>query len=325
MAFPNTNVSDIVATTLEARSGQLADSVTDNNALLAQLRKKGRIRPVDGGRLIYEELLFSDNLNAGWYSGYDTLPVAAQDVISAAEFEWKQAAVPVVVSGREMRQNSGKAAKINLIAGRIEAAEASLANLVSVALYSDGLGSGGKQITGLDAAVPANPATGSYGNIDRSSAANIFWRSQVQDPAVTPTSATIQGAMNTLWASCVRGADRPDLIISDGILWAIYMASLQTIQRFTDTTSANLGFPTVKFMDADVVLDGGIGGNATASTMYFLNTKYIHFRPHTDANFTVLDPSRRAAFNQDATVQILGFMGNLTSSGAQFQGRLIGT
>jgi hypothetical protein len=117
--------------------------------------------------------------------------------------------------------------------------------------------------------------------------------------------------------------DRPDLIVMDGFMWNIYMASLQAQQRFTDPNSATLGFPTVKYMDADVILDGGIGGFATAKTMYFLNTKYLKYRPHADRNMVPLAPNKRYAINQDAEVQIIGWAGNLTSSGAQFQGRLI--
>jgi hypothetical protein len=100
------------------------------------------------------------------------------------------------------------------------------------------------------------------------------------------------------------------------------MASLQNIQRFSDSDLAKLGFTTVKYMSADVVLDGGIGGDIPASTMYFLNTKYIFFRPHRDRNFVALDPNKRYSVNQDAVVQILAFAGNLTSSGSQFQGVL---
>jgi hypothetical protein len=75
-------------------------------------------------------------------------------------------------------------------------------------------------------------------------------------------------------------------------------------------------------MQADVVLDGGIGGYAPVSTAYFLNTKYIHFRPHRDRNFVALDPSKRYSVNQDAVVQLLAWAGNLTMSGSQFQGVL---
>ena len=110
MAFANPNISDILATTIESRSRKIADNVTNNNALLKRLESKGRIKTVSGGTFIMEELSFAENSNAGWYSGYDILPTGVSDVLSAAQFDWKQAAVPVVISGLEMLQNSGKEA-----------------------------------------------------------------------------------------------------------------------------------------------------------------------------------------------------------------------
>lgn len=315
MAFPN--VSDLVATTIESRSGEIADNVTKNNALLRRLEKRGNTRTFSGGTVIFEELSFAENGNAGYYSGYDLLPVAAQDVLSAAQFAIKQAAVPVVISGLEMLQNAGKERIIDLMDGRMDVAESSLANLLAGGVYSDGTGSGGKQVVGLAAAVPLNPTTGVYGSIDR--ATWTFWRNQFTDTTAI-TAATIQQSWNTQWAKQVRGMDRPDLIIVDSLTWAIYMASLQAIQRITDTNSGDLGFPSVKFMDADVVLDGGIGGFCPGNTAYFLNTKYIFWRPHSQRNMVPLSPNKRYAVNQDAEVQIIGWAGNLTTSGAQFQG-----
>jgi hypothetical protein len=319
MAFPN--VTDIVATTIENRSKKLADNNSKNNALLSRLDKRGNIRPVSGGSLIFEELTFADNGNVGWYSGYDLLPVAAQDVISSAQFDFKQAACPVVISGLDQLKNAGKEQMIDLLEGRIKVAESSMMNLLAQGVYSDGTAAGGKQVIGLDAAVPVNPAVGVYGGIDR--AAWTFWRPQTTTLGAAATAATIQGSFNTMWASLVRGADRPDLIVVDNFMWGVYLASLQAQQRFTGTETAKLGFPTVQYMDADVVLDGGIGGYAVAKTAYFLNTKYLHFRPHSDRNMVPLAPNRRYAINQDAEVQILAWAGNLTCSGQMFHGRLI--
>lgn len=315
MAFPN--VSDIVATTIESRTKKIADNVTKNNALLKKLSMRGRIKTFSGGRLIYEELSFAENGNAGWYSGYDLLPVAAQDVISAAQFDIKQAACPVVISGLEMLQNAGPEQMIDLLAGRVDVAESTMKNLVAGGIYADGTGSGGKEITGLNAAVPLDPTVGTYGGIDR--ATWTFWRSKVRNVA---SSATIQADMNALWAQLIRGADRPDLIPMDNIVWQAYVASLQAQQRFTQAEVGQLGFPTLKYMDADCVLDGGIGGFCPAGTAFFLNTDYIRFRPHSARNFVPLSPNKRYSINQDAEVQIMGWAGNLTTSGAQFQGRL---
>lgn len=318
------NLSELATTTLANRTRKIRDNVTKNNAILMRLEEKGRIRTFDGGEKIYEELSYAQNANATWYSGTEELPVGNTETLTAAEFAMKLLAIPVVISGEEMLKNAGKEKMIDLLASRIDVAEATGANLISEGLYSDGTSYSGKQIVGLDAAVPIDPTTGTYGGINRATAGNEFWRSQKHDPASTPTVSTIQAEMNTLWALCCRGADRPDLIMSGGTIWATYMGSLQALQRFTGTETAKLGFPSVKYMDADVVLDGAIGGFATATTMYFLNSKYLHYRPHADRNMVPIG-GKRQSVNQDATVEILGWAGNLTTSGSRFQGRLIGT
>jgi len=320
MAFPN--ISDILATTIESRTRKIADNVTKNNVILMKLEAKGKIKPFSGGYKILQELSFAENSNAGWYSGYDILPVGVSDVISAAEYNIKQAAVPVVISGLEMLQNAGKEKMIDLLESRLSVAESTLANLISGGLYSDGTGAGGKEIDGLGAAVLVDPtAAGTYGGIDQ--VAFPFWRNQFSDQtAANGLDITkIQGYWNDLWASQVRGTDRPDLIVCDNTVWAAYTASLQAQQRFNSPEVGNLGFPTLKYMDADVCFDGGIGGFCPTGTAFFLNCDYIHYRPHASRNMVPLSPNRRYATNQDAEVQILAWAGNLTTSGRQYQGR----
>jgi hypothetical protein len=330
MSFPS-SITDILATTIESRTKKIQDNVTKNNALLSRLNQKGNIKTVSGGSSIFEEISFAENGNGGAYSGYDLLPVNAQDVITAAQFLFKQYAVPVVISGLEQIQNSGKEAMIDLMEARLAVAEGTMANLLSAGIYGDGTGFGGKAITGLDAANPATATasqTNTYGGINRTTWS--FWRTYSPGSITLPTATTVQGVFNTAWSNLVRGSDRPDLIIVDNNYWAAYMASLQLIQRFTSADEAKLGFPSIKYMDADVVLDGGLGGfaytnAATGGTAYFLNTKYLKWRPHTDRNMVPLSPNRRYSVNQDAEVQILAWAGNLTCGGAKFQGRVFTT
>jgi hypothetical protein len=321
----NPSYSDIIATTIQSRSGVIADNVTKNNALLSRLKKRGNVKKFSGGNEIVEELSFAENGNAGWYSGYETLPVAAQDVISAANYDIKQCAVPVTISGLEQLQNAGRERIIDLMEGRISVAESTMNNLVAQGVYSDGTGSGGKEITGLALQVADDPSTGTVGGIDR--AAFPFWRNQkfeaVADGGGATTKDNIQEYFNTIWASLVRGMDRPDMIIVDNEYWKFYMASLQNLQRFSSTQDADLGFVSIKFMDADVVLDGGIGGFMGSKEAYFLNTKYIKYRPHSARDMVPLSPNSRYSVNQDAEVQILAWAGNLTSCGLQFQGKMI--
>jgi hypothetical protein len=201
-----------------------------------------------------------------------------------------------------------------------------MANLLTGGLYSDGTGSGGKEIDGLDAAVPVDPTATPYGGID--GATFTFWQNEVSDQTAAdgldPTK--IQGYWNNLWARLVRGMDRPELIMCDTTVWETYLSSLQAQQRFQNTNSADAGFMTIKYMDADVVLDGGIyngslGSGAPSGTAYFLNCDYLHYRPHSARNIVPLSPNRRYATNQDAEVQIMAWAGNLTCSGRMFQGR----
>lgn len=322
MAFANANISDIIATTIESRTRQIADNVTNNNAVLSRLKQRGKIKTFSGGYKILQELSFAENSNAGWYSGYDLLPVGVSDVISAAEYEIKQAAVPVVISGLEQLQNSGKEQMIDLMEARLQVAESTLSNLITSGIYSDGTGAGGKEIDGLNAAVPLDPTAAPYGGID--GATFTFWQNAVSDQAAADAT-TIQGYWDGLWAQLVRGADRPDLIMVDNTVWQVYMESLQAQQRFTNTNTADAGFMSVMFMDAPVVLDGGIyngtGTGAPAGTAFFLNSDYLFYRPHADRNMVPLSPNRRYATNQDAEVQILAWAGNLTTSGRMFQGR----
>jgi hypothetical protein len=75
---------------------------------------------------------------------------------------------------------------------------------------------------------------------------------------------------------------------------------------------AQAGFTSLKYMNADVVLDGGFGGGAPVNTMYFLNTDYIFLRPHSQRNFVEIG-GERVNPNQDALVKLIGWMGNRPS------------
>lgn len=329
MAFANTAVSDLIATTIEQRSKTLADNLTDNNALLLKLKQRGNSRPFSGGRIIYEELMYEDSatVNANSYSGYELLNIGVNSPISAAQFDIKQYSAAVTMSGLEMLQNAGEEAFIDLMESRIKIAEANLMNRIAADLYGDGTGNAGKNITGLQAAISATPSSGTYGGIDRATWA--FWRNVAVDAStlsITPSSATIQGLMNRVIVQQVRGTDRPDLIVFDSNFYRHYLESLQANQRFMDEKgSAGAGFTSLKYYGAggscDVVLDGGIGGNCPTDTGYFINTKYLHWRPHSARNFVAIGGDRQSV-NQDAVVRHIGWAGNLTCSGAQFQGVL---
>lgn len=343
MAFANSSISDVIATTIQNRSGELSDNVTNNNALMRKLKAKGNVRPFGGGNVILEEIMYADasTITTNSYSGYETINVGQNSPISAAQFSIKQYAGSIVMSGLEILQNSGKEQIIDLMDGRMRVAEAQLMNRVDYDMYQDGTGNAGKNFDGLATAVPDDPTTGTYGGISRSTWS--FWRSQyyrgVTDGGAAVSAANIQTYMTTLGLRCVRGSNKPDLWIGDATYFGFYVASLQANQRITSLSGegkAGAGFgPELAFwgggMAATVCMGSGINGpvntagttgGATSAHMWALNTDYIFWRPHRDRNFVPIGGERQSV-NQDAIVKLIGVAGNLTSSGPQFCGVLI--
>ncbi len=332
MAFANSSISDIIATNIQSRTGELADNVTNNNALLRRLKERGNVKKVSGGNVILQEIMYNDpnTNNTNSYSGYEVLNVGQNSPISAAQFSFTQYASAITISGLEMIQNTGKEAIIDLLDGRMQVAEAQLANRIGGDIYLDGTGNSGKNITGLAAAVPDDSSSGTYGGIDRGTW--TFWRSVyysgVTNGGAAVSASNIQKYMDSIAVQLIRGTDKPDLIVTDNNYYSLYLQSLQSIQRVTDSGGSmqGAGFASLKYygagMSSDVVLDGGIGSDATANHMWFLNTKYIFLRPHADRNFVPIGGERQAV-NQDAIVKLIGWAGNMTSSGPQFCGVLI--
>jgi hypothetical protein len=330
MAFANGAISDIIATTIQNRSGELADNVTSNNPLLLRLKQKGNIRPFSGGNVILQEIMYNDTTtaNVNSFSGYEVLNVTPNSPISSAQFSITQYAAAVTISGLEMLQNSGKEQIIDLLEGRVKVAEAQLMNRIDADLYGDGTGNNGKNLTGLALAVADSPSGTTYGGISRS--AWPFWQNQVYSGTTNggaPVSAAnIQQYMTQLAVKLIRGNNKADLIVADNNYYSLYVNSLQAIQKVADPEMAGAGFAALKFYGggtaADVVLGGGIGAHATANHMWFLNTDYLFLRPHKDRNFVPIGGERQSV-NQDAITKLIGWAGNLTSNGPQFCGALI--
>lgn len=310
------NIGEIAATTIENYSGKFADNISTHNPLLNEVFMRGNITPATGGSKIRQELAYAENSTFKWYTGLETLDVSGSEVLDAADFEYKQANVNVIISGLDEIKNSGKEAIHSVVKNRIKVAEITAKNGVATSIMSDGTGSDGKEIGGLQALVADAPSTGTVGSINRAS--QSWWRNQTYDfssEASGNASATnIQGGMNVLWRRCERNGDTPSIIIMDDLYYGFYENSLQTIHRVTTDSSADAGFSTLMYKGKKVYFDS----NAAASHMYFLNLDYIFFRPHPKRNFTMLKDKN--SINQDATVIPLFWAGNLTLSNASLQG-----
>lgn len=317
----NSEYDDIFTTTLKNRSGQLADAVSNNNALLKRLQEKGHNRALSGGSKIVEELEYGQG-DMSWYSGYDTIEYTPKQLFSAAEYSLKLCAVPVAVSGEDMLKNSSKFQMMDLFEKRIENAVKTMSNKMAEAVYGDGTAANGKAIGGLKLLVADAPSTGTVGGINRATAGNEFWRNKSTTASEALTVDTIRPAMDKMYMSLNRGTDKPDMIITGNDLYSLFEQSLTAQQRFTDSKLAESGFEALRFKGADMVCDGGQGGCCPEDRMYFLNSNYLYLRSHQDRNMKVIG-GERMAVNQDAIYKIIGWAGNMTMSNAALQGVLI--
>jgi hypothetical protein len=318
MASPNSVFTEMVTTTLRNHPTEVSDNVSAHNALYNRLSRRGNLKTVRGGYEIVRPLDYAENGTYQRFSGFDTLNVAGSDVISAAKYDWVQAAVHITASGREMRMNNGPEQLIDLAESRTKNAMRTAANNMSVDLYSSGALS--NQMGGLAHIIQTN-GQGTVGGIN--SATYAFWRNKFREAAGTNTwsKSTIKGEMNALYLSLVRGGDKPDLVVSSHDFFAAYWESLQDLQRYASADDATAGFRALKYVDADVIFDSNTNFATTAERMYFLNTNYLEMVVHRDANWSTSD--EKVSINQDAVVIPVFWQGQLVCSNRSLQGILI--
>jgi hypothetical protein len=319
MASPNSAFTDIVTTTLQGYSGQIADNITNHNALLRQINKKGNKR-VATGRTIVQELEYAENSTVMYYSGAEALDISPTETFTAAEFNYKQLAGNVTITGLEEIQNSGKEAVHNLLKSRIRNLEKSMTNTIATGLYAAGTGSSGKEIGGLQLLVADDPAASStVGGIAQQTYS--WWRNYSYDFSTnseTASTDSIQHAMNLTWINTVRGSDKVDIITADSSYYLYYLESLTPNQRFTDDKGAGVGFTNLVYQsNVPVIYDD----QCPSAHMYFLNTDYLFLRPAKGREFVPL--GEKSSVNQDAMVMPVVWAGNMTVSNRSLQGVIV--
>jgi hypothetical protein len=305
----NPNFDALLSTTLAKYRDQLTDNVFTARPLTYFLTDKGRIRMLDGGTKIVEPLIYGQNSTVASYSGYDSIALTAQTGITAAEYDWKQYAASIAISGIEEAKNNGDAAILNLLEAKVMQAEESLREGFNTMFFGDGTGNSGKNWNGLGNLVEAS---GTVGGINRATAGNEYWRSYEENTAGALTLAQ----MNTAYNSVSVGNDHPDMVLTTQTLYEKYESLLQPQLRYTDTKTADAGFQNLLFKAAPVTYDTG----CTAGVMYFLNSKYLTLVGHSGKWFSQTEFVRPE--NLDAKYALIMCYGNLTVRNCAKQGKL---
>lgn len=319
----NERLQEAFSLALEDRSQGYADLVSNSNAILYLMKKKGQFKKFSGPT-IRERLLYNESGTYTRYSGYQYLNPSPAELFNDAEFTPKLAAVSVTLSGEDILKNSGSNQLKDIMEEHMMAAETELVDRFVEDLHGDGTAA--NQIGGLQLAIPTDPTAGTYGGISRVD--NAIWRTSKYDvdtddilgdgTTTQVNSTSIKGILDNIMIARSRGTKGPNVICMSQEHYIAYTAATVAIQRIQDENElGKLGFTNLKYYGAgksvDVVLEGGIGSAMPANTTYFLDTNALRFRYHPDRNFVKFG-GKQAPINQDAIVQHIGFYGNLTLS-----------
>lgn len=312
----------VLSTALEMRSSAIEDLVSNSNPVFATLKRKGLFRSYSGPRI--RQTLQIDKAQAQWYNGYDFLDNPPVELFNDAYWTPKMIAVPISLTMEEILNNEGENQIHDILESYMEAAEGSLVDAMDVAVHSDGTADGGKQLTGLAAAVPITPSTaGTYGGINRNDYA--LWRTSSYDAdndfsdiGTQVDSTTIRPMLTRIMSARSRNTRAADLLIMSEQHYYAYDAATVAIQRIQRESSlASLGFSSLEYVGggrrAEIVLASGINNNMPANTTYGLETSSLRLRYNPSRNFdTLFDGDGQKPINQDALAQYIGWMGEMT-------------
>jgi hypothetical protein len=258
-----------------------------------------------------------------WFNGYEEISITPSEFATTAHFDWKECAGNAVFSAREVAQNSGESKQHDLVKGKVKNLERTIINNVGAALFHAGTENDGKSFGGVQYVIPDDPTTGTVGGINRATAGNEFWRSQLVDlstESITISATTMLDAMELLYVRCTRGMDVPNLWVKGDTYWRYFAGAVNANQRYireSDAQTAKTSFPYYLFKSAKVFHDPNCG----ATHSYAINSEYFKLKVHKDRNMTPDKP--RYPSSQRATVIPIDLMANIVCGNSSLQGVMI--
>lgn len=282
---------------------KLVDNIFDTDPILSRAKKKW-IEKIDGGTSIIQPLNYAQTTASDWFSGADTLSTTDNEVISAAEYHWKQIYANITISRRDELVNSGDAQVINFVKAKTEIAEKTIADKMADGIYSDG--STAKSIVGLRVIVDTANTVGGIAQGTYS-----WWQSQENSSMTTMTMAGLMSMFNTLSIN----NEGPTVLVGTRPVYNLYYGLLQPQQRFTDSETAKGGFSNLMFNGVPFIA----GSKVPSSHLFMLNERYLHLYVHTKEDMR-FEPFQ-TPINQAVKSAKIFWMGALGSSNCRMQGK----
>lgn len=337
MAVPNTD--NITTTTLQLIRRRIADNIFKANPTAAYLLAKNRVMTQDGGKFIAEPLIYAVNNTTMSYSGYDRLNVAPTQELTEADYNWRQAAVSISISGEEELKNNGATAVFDLLQQKTRIAEMSLSQWLDEKMHEAVGTKTAKDPLGLDEIIDDRLNYSTLGSIDGNTFS--FWRNQIgfggdgattrnagtgedNDPHEIATTSTtlLNEYLTRMMNNSGKGITSPDLIITAQAVFERYENDNRNLARkpLTDLSMLNVGFDNLMFKGATMMWNENVKtvSDVDFHVIYFLNSAHIGFTLHSRRNFTI--SNFVSPWDQDARVAQILLAGNMTCNNRRHLG-----
>jgi len=273
MAAPNDGVT-ITASWNALVNDKPEDNIFADYWLLNSLKQGESFESVNGGDEITASLMYAKNSTVGFYSDTETISTNRTDVFDRVEFAWKEIAGTLLQSELENAINQGSAKKFDLLDGKMTNLRSSIDDALNTSLFSDGTGTTGKELGGLQLLISATPTTGTVGSISASSFA--FWRNQQASGAQSSSAFdNLRAIMRSVYNSSSNGVAgmHPKYAVTTQTVFQGYEGLLLVNERFTDKASADGAFKNevLKFKGASISYDAA----CASGLLYFYNPKFL--------------------------------------------------
>lgn len=235
------------------------------SAALREMERQGVIQRISLGATIEAPLDYRVNPDTAVLANdQDEASLVKTEVVTAASYAVAQISVPVVWTKGDDAKNPTESQKVALVKQLLENGINSHDDMIERTIFTTST-SGGDELNGLDSLAPTS-GQGTVGGID--SGVETWWRNQSD----TYTDASdIEATFTALYNAASKGSGAqlaPKFMISGATPHALYESSLQSLQRFVDTSEADGGFKVLAFKSARYVFSQYGGSN-----VYFLNPK----------------------------------------------------
>jgi hypothetical protein len=294
--MPNVNVGQDSAQAWEAYHGSgPEDQIHDDYWLLNRLSKGKAFVGFEGGTKIIGSMETAFNSNVEWMTDYAVVDTAKPETFDQYGYNWKMIGGTAPLSSQEKAVNRGSARKFDLKAAKLQNLSDTMRSEINTSFYGDGTGSGSLEAGGLGYIVPANPLTGTVGEVNRATWA--FYRSQQTTGTQTASAYdNLRASMRTIYGNCSQGvsAEHPTFGVTTQTVFNGFESLLIANERFSSKESGDGGFKNdvIKFKGMLLAWDRDCG----SGLMYFLNEKFLklgYLNGYWMKGYTAIEPANQ--------------------------------